>query len=59
MMDERVKDALDFIASRIKSYKREHEEMVRYDHPDNALVRKIIIEDLEKIQDELIGQDLN
>ena len=56
MIDSRVKDALDHIESKLGIYKSLHEQMVTSDQPDKAEILKWIIEDLEKIQDKLIGQ---
>ena len=56
MIDSRVKDALDHIEKKLRIYKSLHEQMVISDQPDKAEHLKWIVEDLEKIQDKLIGQ---
>ena len=58
MIDSRVKDALDHIAYLLKRYRVDKLNFETEGSNYSAQVMAVMIKDLEKIQDKLIGQDL-
>ena len=56
MIDSRVKDALDHIAYLLKRYRVDKLNFETEGSDYSAQVMAVMIKDLEKIQDKLIGQ---